>query len=108
MAYTTDSIWRNRDQFFTGRDAIEDFLTKKWSKENGYRLRKELFAFAANKVCFQRMHKSLQESEESTDWLIANATSIRSPSSSGTNGMMGTVNGTEHMASRTGLFPRTG
>lgn len=50
MAYTPDSIWRNRDQFFQGRDAIEKFLTDKWSKENGYRLRKELFAFSEDKV----------------------------------------------------------
>lgn len=50
MAYTPDSMWRNRDLFFQGRDEIEKFLTEKWSKENGYRLRKELFAFEDNKV----------------------------------------------------------
>lgn len=50
MAYTPDSIWRNRDQFLQGRDEIETFLTAKWSKENGYRLRKELFAFKDDKV----------------------------------------------------------
>ena len=49
-AYTETSIWRNRDTFLKGHDAIVDFLTKKWSKENGYRLRKELFAFQDNKV----------------------------------------------------------
>jgi nuclear transport factor 2 (NTF2) superfamily protein len=49
-AYTENSIWRNRDTFLTGHDAIVDFLTKKWAKENGYRLRKELFAFQDNKV----------------------------------------------------------
>ncbi|PSR85745.1 hypothetical protein BD289DRAFT_433520 [Coniella lustricola] len=53
MAYTPDSIWRNRDQMFQGRDAIEAFLTKKWEKENGYRLRKELFAFSDNKIAVQ-------------------------------------------------------
>ncbi|UKZ53942.1 hypothetical protein TrVGV298_007745 [Trichoderma virens] len=53
MAYTPDSIWRNRDQFLQGRDAIKDFLTKKWEKENGYRLRKELFAFTDNKIAVQ-------------------------------------------------------
>lgn len=52
MAYTPDTIWRNRDQFLQGRDAIERFLTDKWSKENGYRLRKELFSFTDNKVVF--------------------------------------------------------
>jgi uncharacterized protein len=48
--YTTDSIWRNRDTFLKGTDEIVEFLTKKWSVENGYRLRKELFAFTENKV----------------------------------------------------------
>lgn len=48
--YTADSIWRNRDTFLKGTDEIVDFLTKKWSVENGYRLRKELFAFTENKV----------------------------------------------------------
>lgn len=49
-AYTETSIWRNRDTFLKGHDAIVDFLIKKWAKENGYRLRKELFAFQDNKV----------------------------------------------------------
>ncbi len=49
-AYTENSIWRNRDTFLKGHDAIVDFLSKKWAKENGYRLRKELFAFQDNKV----------------------------------------------------------
>lgn len=49
-AYTPDSIWRNRDTFLRGREEIVKFLTDKWSKENGYRLRKELFAFTENKV----------------------------------------------------------
>ncbi len=48
--YTKDSIWRNRDTFLQGHDEIVDFLTKKWAKEDGYRLRKELFAFTDNKV----------------------------------------------------------
>jgi nuclear transport factor 2 (NTF2) superfamily protein len=48
--YTADSIWRNRDQFLRGTDEIVAFLTKKWERENGYRLRKELFAFTDNKV----------------------------------------------------------
>jgi uncharacterized protein len=51
LAYTEDTIWRNRDQFFKGQDAVVEFLSKKWQKENRYRLRKELFAFQDNKVC---------------------------------------------------------
>ena len=50
-AYTDDSIWRNRDTFLRGHEEIVAFLTKKWEKENGYRLRKELFAFTDHKVC---------------------------------------------------------
>ncbi len=49
-AYTEDSIWRNRNTFLKGHDEIVAFLTSKWEKENGYRLRKELFAFEDNKV----------------------------------------------------------
>lgn len=53
MAYTPDSIWRNRDQFIRGRDEIAAFLKAKWAKESGYRLRKELFAFTDNKIAVQ-------------------------------------------------------
>ncbi len=49
-AYTPDSAWRNRDEFFTGRDAIRAFLTRKWVKENGYRLKKELWSFTGNRI----------------------------------------------------------
>lgn len=37
----------------TGREEVVQFLTKKWAKENGYRLRKELFAFTDNKIAVQ-------------------------------------------------------
>lgn len=50
MAYTIDSKWRNRDLFFTGRDAIRDFLRDKWKKELDYRLMKELWAFTDNRI----------------------------------------------------------
>ena len=49
-AYTPDSDWRNRDEFFTGREAIEAFLTRKWQKELHYRLMKELWAFTGNHI----------------------------------------------------------
>jgi uncharacterized protein len=41
-AYTADSVWRNRSDFFSGRDAIRQFLARKWEKELDYRLKKEL------------------------------------------------------------------
>ena len=50
LAYTTDSRWRNRSEFFSGREAIVDFLTRKWAKENEYRLIKELWAFTGNHI----------------------------------------------------------
>jgi nuclear transport factor 2 (NTF2) superfamily protein len=50
MAYTPDSDWRNRDQFFTGREAIKEFLTRKWEKELDYRLMKELWPFTDNNI----------------------------------------------------------
>ncbi|QBS40207.1 nuclear transport factor 2 family protein [Nocardia sp. CS682] len=49
-AYTADSVWRNRDEFFTGRPAIVEFLTRKWASENGYALRKDLWAFEDNRI----------------------------------------------------------
>ena len=50
MAYTEDSDWRNRDQFFVGRDAIRAFLTCKWERELDYKLMKELWAFTDNHI----------------------------------------------------------
>jgi uncharacterized protein len=50
LAYTEDSVWRNRDTFVTGRPAIVAFLTAKWERELDYALRKELWAFAANRI----------------------------------------------------------
>jgi uncharacterized protein len=50
LAYTEDSEWRNRSEFFTGRAAIVDFLRRKWSKELDYRLKKELWAFTDARI----------------------------------------------------------
>jgi nuclear transport factor 2 (NTF2) superfamily protein len=50
LAYTTDSIWRNRAEFLSGREAIEAFLTRKWNRELDYRLIKELWAFRENRI----------------------------------------------------------
>ena len=49
-AYTIDSRWRNRAEFFTGREAIIAFLTRKWAKELDYRLIKELWATAGDRI----------------------------------------------------------
>jgi nuclear transport factor 2 (NTF2) superfamily protein len=50
LAYTEDSEWRNRDEFFRGREAIKAFLKRKWAKELDYRLMKELWAFTDNRI----------------------------------------------------------
>ena len=50
LAYAVDSIWRNRAEFVTGREAIVQFLTRKWAKELDYRLIKELWAFTENRI----------------------------------------------------------
>ncbi|KXL47355.1 hypothetical protein M433DRAFT_1194 [Acidomyces richmondensis BFW] len=66
-AYTSDSIWRNRDQFLTGTDEIVDFLTWKWNKEKNYRLRKELFSWTDNKIAVQFWYE-YQDSHDSMKW----------------------------------------
>ncbi len=50
LAYSENSEWRNRTEFFTGREAIKEFLRRKWAKELEYRLRKELWAFTDNRI----------------------------------------------------------
>ncbi len=49
-AYTEDSQWRNRDEFLTGREAIKEFLRRKWAKELDYKLMKELWAYTGNHI----------------------------------------------------------
>jgi nuclear transport factor 2 (NTF2) superfamily protein len=48
--YTPDSVWRNRSEFVTGRQAIIQFLSRKWAKELDYRLIKELWSFHENRI----------------------------------------------------------
>jgi uncharacterized protein len=50
LAYTPDSSWRNRSEFLSGREAIVQFLVRKWKKELDYRLIKELWAFHDNRI----------------------------------------------------------
>ena len=50
LAYTEDSVWRNRDTFLTGRVEIVAFLTAKWARELDYALRKSLWTFAGNRI----------------------------------------------------------
>jgi uncharacterized protein len=50
MAYSEDSVWRNRDRFVTGRTEIVAFLTEKWERELDYALRKSLWAFTETRI----------------------------------------------------------
>jgi nuclear transport factor 2 (NTF2) superfamily protein len=50
LAYTPDTIWRNRHEFPRGREQVIEFLTRKWEREVEYRLIKELWAFDDNRI----------------------------------------------------------
>jgi uncharacterized protein len=50
LAYTPDSVWRNRHEFVTGREEIVAFLTRKWERELDYALRKSLWSFHENRI----------------------------------------------------------
>ena len=50
LAYTVDSVWRNRAEFVTGREQIVQFLTRKWNHEHEYRLIKELWAWSGSRI----------------------------------------------------------
>lgn len=50
LAYAEDSEWRNRTEFFRGREAIRAFLRRKWARELDYRLKKELWGFRENRI----------------------------------------------------------
>ncbi|MBP0449189.1 nuclear transport factor 2 family protein [Kitasatospora sp. RG8] len=50
LAYTPDSVWRNRDRFVNGREEITAFLTDKWAREHEYALRKQLWSFTGDRI----------------------------------------------------------
>ena len=58
LAYTEESRWRNRDQFLEGREAIVSFLTQKWEREREYRLIKELWGNAKNRMAVRFVYES--------------------------------------------------
>jgi nuclear transport factor 2 (NTF2) superfamily protein len=62
LAYTPDSVWRNRAEFLQGRAAIEAFLTRKWVRELDYRLIKELWAFTDNRIAVRFAYESRDDS----------------------------------------------
>ncbi|MET4140449.1 nuclear transport factor 2 family protein [Pedobacter sp. UYP1] len=68
LAYTIDTEWRNRDQFINGREEVVSFLTDKWKKEQNYRLKKELWAFTANRIAVRFEYEF---NDESGQWYRA-------------------------------------
>jgi nuclear transport factor 2 (NTF2) superfamily protein len=63
LAYTVDSTWRNRSEFILGRENIVNFLTRKWAKEQEYRLIKELWAFSDNRIAVRFSYEWQDEYE---------------------------------------------
>jgi nuclear transport factor 2 (NTF2) superfamily protein len=64
LAYTEDSRWRNRAEFFSGRAAIEAFLVRKWQRELDYRLIKEMWAFTGNRISVRFAYEHRDDSDQ--------------------------------------------
>jgi nuclear transport factor 2 (NTF2) superfamily protein len=65
LAYTTQSRWRNRAEFVTGRNEIATFLTRKWHRELDYRLIKELWAWSGNRIAVRYAY---EWHDDSNNW----------------------------------------
>jgi len=61
LAYTEDSEWRNRDEFLKGREEIKEFLTRKWKKETGYKLKKEYWAHSDSRIAVRFEYESYDD-----------------------------------------------
>jgi nuclear transport factor 2 (NTF2) superfamily protein len=68
LAYSEDSIWRNRSEFLRGRGEIVAFLTRKWNRELEYRLIKELWAFADDRIAVRFAY---EYRDDSGNWFRA-------------------------------------
>lgn len=68
LAYTPDSRWRNRSEFVQGREQIAQLLTRKWTRELDYRLKKELFTYADNRIA---VHFEYEYHDDSGQWFRA-------------------------------------
>lgn len=63
LAYTEDTRWRNRAEIFTGRDAVVEFLTRKWQRELDYRLIKELWSFTDDRIAVRFAYEYRDDSQ---------------------------------------------
>jgi hypothetical protein len=68
QAYTPDSRWRNRTEFFTGRQAIIEFLKRKWAKELDYCLMKELWCYTENRISV-RFEYEWRDADNPNRWM---------------------------------------
>jgi len=66
--YTSNSRWRNRTEFFTGRQAIIEFLKRKWAKELDYRLMKELWCYTENRISV-RFEYEWRDADNPNQWM---------------------------------------
>jgi nuclear transport factor 2 (NTF2) superfamily protein len=73
LAYTEDSRWRNRAEFFQGRAAIVDFLRRKWARELDYRLIKELWGFRENRMAVRFKYEF---HDDSGNWFRAHGNEL--------------------------------
>ncbi len=73
QAYTEDSRWRNRAEFFQGRPAIIEFLRRKWAKELDYRLIKELWAFTDERIAVRFQY---EWHDDSGNWYRAHGNEL--------------------------------
>ena len=68
LAYTENAEWRNRSEFVTGRQDIEKLLSAKWEQELDYRLKKELFTYADNRIA---VHFEYEYHDDTGQWFRA-------------------------------------
>jgi uncharacterized protein len=68
QAYSEDSVWRNRTEFFSGRINIIKFLTRKWAKELDYRLMKELWCYTGNRISV-RFEYEWRDADNPSQWI---------------------------------------
>jgi len=68
QAYTEDSVWRHRTEFFSGRINIIKFLTRKWAKELDYRLMKELWCYTGNRISV-RFEYEWRDADDPSKWM---------------------------------------
>jgi nuclear transport factor 2 (NTF2) superfamily protein len=73
QAYTVDSRWRNRAEFFEGREAIIEFLRRKWAREFEYRLIKELWAFHEHRIAVRFQY---EWRDDSGSWFRAHGNEL--------------------------------